>query len=380
MQAFSPVFAFTRSKFKFGMLILLSLISLPARPSFAEAAWQVYLPVVAKPELPKGIWISKAELAKMPVTGEAWKRVEVEATKEVTAPTLGNQDSDVNTIILAKALVYARTGTANYRDEVMAALDVITHNNTENVENGGSTLALGRKLVGYVIAADLIELSSVNPGLDADFRAKLRELLSKPFDTSTGKQNLRETHETRPNNWGTHAGASRIAIAIYLDDKNELARAAAVFYGYLGNRPVYNNFNFDDDLSWQADPANPVGINPVGATKEGHSIDGAIPEDIRRGGPFQWPPLRTGYPWEALQGAVVQAELLQRAGYPAWSWENNALLRAVQFLYSIDWAPEADDRWIPCLINHAYHTNLPVDLKATPGKNMGFTCWTHVTP
>jgi hypothetical protein len=253
--------------------------------------------------------------------------------------------------------------------------NTITYNSTEN---GGRTLAVGRKLAAYVIAADLINLSSYNAGLDAAFRAKLRELLDKPFEAEVGKKNLRETHEKRPNNWGTHAGASRIAVALYLGDKAELAQAAAVFRGYLGDHAAYDGFNFGDDLSWQADPARPVGINPPGATKNGQPIDGVMPDDMRRGGPFQAPPAFTGYPWEALQGAVVQAELLERAGYPAWSWENNALLRAVQYLYKIGWVPQDDDRWIPCMINHAYGTNLPIDPEATPGKNMGFACWAAV--
>jgi len=339
------------------------------------ATTQIYLPLVANPAPPQGLWTSKNELASLPTSGAAWDRLKTEADLAATTPTLGDQDSDVNTIVLAKALVYARTGTAKYRDQVVAALNIITYNNTEN---GGRTLAVGRKLAAYVIAADLINLSSYNASLDAAFRAKLRELLDKPFEAEVGKKNLRETHEKRPNNWGTHAGASRIAVALYLGDKAELARAAAVFHGYLGNHAAYDGFNFGDDLSWQADPNHPVGINPPGATKNGQPIDGVMPDDMRRGGPFQAPPAFTGYPWEALQGAVVQAELLERAGYPAWSWENNALLRAVQYLYKVGWTPQADDRWIPCLINHAYRTNLPIDPEATPGKNMGFACWTAV--
>jgi len=364
-----------RTKRKLHAFVIFSMVSLQTTGFTPAATTQIYLPLVANPAPPQGLWTSKNELASLPTSGAAWDRLKTEADLAATTPTLGDQDSDVNTIVLAKALVYARTGTAKYRDQVVAALNIITYNNTEN---GGRTLAVGRKLAAYVIAADLINLSSYNASLDAAFRAKLRELLDKPFEAEVGKKNLRETHEKRPNNWGTHAGASRIAVALYLGDKVELAQAAAVFHGYLGNHAAYDGFNFGDDLSWQADPAHPVGINPPGATKNGQPIDGVMPDDMRRGGPFQAPPAFTGYPWEALQGAVVQAELLERAGYPAWSWENNALLRAVQYLYRVGWTPQADDRWIPCLINHAYRTNLPIDPEATPGKNMGFACWTAV--
>ena len=48
---------------------------------------------------------------------------------------------------------------------------------------------------------------------------------------------LRGTHEQRPNNWGTHAGAARAAVALYLGDTAELSRTATVFRGWLGTAP-----------------------------------------------------------------------------------------------------------------------------------------------
>jgi hypothetical protein len=97
---------------------------------------------------------------------------------------------------------------------------------------------------------------------------------------------------------------------------------------------------------------------------------------MRRAGRFRWPPRDTGYPWEGLQGAIVLAELLSRAGYPAWDWEEQALLRAVEFLYEIGWPAEGDDEWQIWLINHAYGTNFPAETATNPGKNMGWTDWT----
>jgi hypothetical protein len=190
-------------------------------------------------------------------------------------------------------------------------------------------------------------------------------------------RSLQSTHEDRPNNWGTMAGGSRAAVAAYLGDAAELARTAQVFEGWLGNRSAYAGFNYDSDLSWQADPSRPVGINPLGATKEGHSIDGALPEEMRRGGSFQWPPIETGYPWGALQGAVVQAEILYRAGYDTWQWQDRALLRAVEFLYGLGWSPEGDDEWTPWLVDARYGTSFAANASAKHGKIMGWTSWTH---
>ena len=198
-----------------------------------------------------------------------------------------------------------------------------------NTENGGRTLALGRNLPGYVLAADFIDLGAVDPSFEQNtFRPWLRSLLTESLSGRT----LVNTHEERPNNWGTHAGASRAAIAAYLGDSAQLARTAQVFRGWLGDRTAYAGFSYGE-LSWQCDTSKPVGINPVGCTKSGISIDGVIPDDMRRGGALRWPPASTGYPWEGMQGAVLQAEILRANGYDAWAWSDKALLRAARFLY-----------------------------------------------
>lgn len=351
--------------------LLTDWVEAPTTPT--NEAWHIYLPVVAQ-EPTVYLWLSREQLQQLPTTGPAWERLKEKADEAAGDPTLSNQDSDTGVRILAKALIYGRTGQSTYRAEVSTAIEVITFGNTED---GGRTLALGRNLVAYVIAADLIDLRAYKPALDDQFRAKLRTLLTKPLEGWGSQRTLQQTHELRANNWGTTSGASRIAVALYLGDRAELDRSAQVFRGYLGDLNAYNGFNYDEDLSWQADPAHPVGINPVGATKDGHSIDGALPEEMRRGGAFQWPPLETNYPWGALQGAVVQAALLQQAGYPAWEWQDKALLRAVQFLYKIGWPAVGDDEWIIPLINCVYHTNFPVVTPAQPGKNVGWTDWTH---
>jgi myo-inositol-hexaphosphate 3-phosphohydrolase len=318
------------------------------------------------------MWISRAELARLPMSGPAYSQLKRTADGNLGSANISDQDShhDVNT--LAVALVYARTGSASYRakaaDAVMAAIET---------ENGGRTLALGRNLVSYVIAADLIDLKTYDAARDRQFRAWLSGVRHERLDGRT----LISTHEQRPNNWGTHAGASRVAADIYLGDTADLERAAKIFKGWLGDRASYAGFTYGD-LSWQADPTNPVGINPRGATKDGHVIDGVLPDDMRRGCSFRWPPCHTGYAWGGLEGATVQAELLHRAGYGAWEWQDQALLRAARFLSNLDqeeggWWAEGDDEWNPWLINHAYGTQFPTTLPAQPGKNMGWTDWTH---
>jgi hypothetical protein len=313
----------------------------------------------------RGIWISTEEIQRLPMEGSAWEALLRAANESTASPQLADQDDPTNVRVMAKALVYARTGDSRYRNDVIAACRAAM-----GTEAGARSLAIGRELIAYVIAADLVEL----PRDDDDrFRSWLRDLLNRDFDGRT----LVSTHEDRPNNWGTHAGASRIAVAAYLGDQRELDRAATVFHGWLGNRSAYAGFRYGD-LSWQANASRPVGINPVGATRDGHSIDGVLPDDQRRGGAFEWPAPHENYVWEALQGAVAQAVLLHRAGYDVWNWEDRALLRAARWLNLVNQYPaEGDDTWIPHLINYYYGERFPAAVPSRPGKNVGFTDWTH---
>lgn len=313
----------------------------------------------------KGIWLSKDEIMALPMTGAAWQATLSAASKPPGVPDLSNQDSSVNVNVLAHALVFARTNESTRKDTVLDAIQSIISNQSEN---GGRTLALGRELAAYVVAADLVDLPS---DLRAPFEARLRDLLGKTLDGMT----LRECHEKRPNNWGTHAGASRAAVAAYLGDKAELDRCAQVFKGYLGDRASYAGFKFGA-LDWQADPSAPVGINKVGGTIQGHSVDGALPEEMRRGGGFKWPPPYQNYVGGALSGAVAQAWFLHRAGYPAFEWESKAILRAMEFWHDNGHTFQGDDAWLVSVVNKAYGTNYPVTGNE-PGKNMGWSQWTH---
>lgn len=333
-------------------------------PTNAPAATKTPAQIAQKPYI--GIWVSEDELASLPTYGPAWDQLKAVADQAAGEPNISDQSQMNDVYVLAKALVYARTGLPRYRDEVIENLM-----KAMGTEADGTTLALGRALVAYIIAADLINLP-----LDRDRDQRFREWLRDTLDETLKGRTLRSTHEKRPNNWGAHTGASRAAAALYLGDAAELERTALVFKGYLGDRRAYASFEFGE-LWWQADPSNPVAINPKGAMKEGHLIDGSMPEEMRRAGKFRWPPKETIYAWEGLQGAIVQAEILHRAGYPTWEWENQALLRTVRFLHEIHWEPEGDDEWQPWLINYAYGTSFPAVTPARPGKNMGWTDWTH---
>ncbi len=313
-----------------------------------------------------GIWVNAAELSALPTTGTSWTEMKAEADLPAAAPNLANQNDSLNVRVLAKAMVYARTGLAHYREQVRQACMAAI-----GTEQSGETLALGRELLAYVIAADLVGLS---PEEDATFRAWLQSVLR---DTLQDNRSLQLAHEERANNWGTHCGASRAAIAAYLNDKNELGRTALVFRGWLGNRILYADFSYGEAW-WQADSAAPVGINPLGAKMNGHSVDGVLPDDQRRSGPFAWPPPHENYVYEALQGALAQAVLLYRAGYDVWNWENAALRRAFEWLYQqANYQAEPEDRGLLYLMNHFYKTSFATPPPTRPGKNVAWMNWTH---
>lgn len=323
--------------------------------------------------LSSGLWLSPDEIAELPTSGAAWERVlaAADARRRPKDANLAARNTHA-TQVLAAALVAARLDSDERRAEVRDALVTVISDPPRK-----DLLAAARRLGTYVIAADLIQLERFDPGIDNRFRSWLGEMLALPYRADADRT-VRDVHELRPNNWGTDAGASRIAVAAYLDDEAELERAARVFKGWLGDRESHDDFVFGRG-SWQADPDRPVAVNPVGATLDGHPVDGVLPDDQRRAGRFRWPPPKENYVWGALQGAVAQAELLSRQGYDAWNWEDRALLRAVTWLHEqADYPAEGDDVWVAWLVNDAYGTAFPAGATIV-GERYGFTDWTHAS-
>ena len=320
---------------------------------------------VATPRSGSGIWLSRSEVASLPTSGAAWASVQDAASGDLGRPDIADQNSDHDVRTMAAALVAARTNDFEMRNKVVDALS-----SAIGTERGGRTLAAGRNLQAYVIAADLIDLASASPATNRRFTDWLRAVRTEDLDGNT----LVETSSKRPNNWGTHATATLTTIAAYLGDRGELQRLAGIFRGWTGERSAYSGFDFGD-LAWQSDKDAPVAVNPGEPKVAAHSVAGALPDEMRRGGDLQWPPEATGYPWGALNGAVVTAEVLSRQGYDAWSWGDQALRRATRFLMDLRWGPANDDEWVVPVINARYGTKYGVPSPVGLGKNNGFTDW-----
>jgi hypothetical protein len=275
---------------------------------------------------------------------------------------LGDLNSNGDVITLAKALVYARTGDPIRRDEVIAALGQAQ---TSRIYRA---LELARALGAYVLAADYIGYR------DETFMAWVAAQRTRV----TADKTIVTCQEARPNNWGAWCTSARVIIDLYLRDTTDLARAVQVFTGWLGDRSVYAGFKYGD-LSWQADPLAPVGINPVGATKLGNDIDGVLPDDERRASPFAWPPPCENYVHESLQGATLTAAILALNGYTPWSWSDHALLRAYVWLYAHGCPATGDDQLTPWVVNRFTGASFPTN-PAGIGKGFGFTDWLFGPP
>jgi hypothetical protein len=376
------------------------------------------------------IWISPAEIRDLPMSGPSWdarpelnRGVHYYAQQSTGSPNLADQDDNVDVFVLAKALVYLRLKQEElpledpelYRAEVQEAC--LAARGTEN-NPGGNTLSLGRNLLGYVLAANLIDWDdSIVGQREADFRAWVSRARTEAFREGVITRTLVQAHEDRPNNWGLMCGASRLAADLYLCDVNGECQCWNVFRRWLGDES--SSFQFDPadwggpvppDLSWQNDAAAPVGINPVSASKIDclgirRSLDGAMPDEMRRSGPFKdsrlnpvpkaqrawiWPPYpetaARDYNWEAMQAVLVQAVMFARRGRDPWSLGDAAIQRALRWLYEELRFPVTDPQagdeayWLVSIANRIYPLALPEPATTKPGRQVGFADWTAKNP
>ncbi len=354
------------------VLVALAL-SLPAvlAPARADAATDYIL-------------MSRSALLVRPVSGTAWAYMLDVADHSLGTANLCDQTRDHHLRTLAAALVYARTGTQSYgakaRAGVMAALG------TSVVGCDNATLALGRQLAAYVLAADFAGLSGTD---DTTFRTWLSAIRTKIVGGHSIWDSLEHTQMESPNNWGAYAGASRIAASLYLGDASDVSQASRIARGFLGDRTAYAGFGAtlsSQALSWSCtgSQATYTPVNPA-CSRGGINVDGAVVADISRGGWRAWPPTSTGiaYQLESIQGLGLQVELLYQNGYTdAWDWSNQAMKRMAALVTrsaasgGSGWNGTLAARQMPWLLNLRYGTNIPTAGSGI-GRAIGFTDWLY---
>jgi hypothetical protein len=342
------------------------------------AAWSAPAPTDAATNY---LLMPRSELLARPTSGTAWSAMKSVADAGLGTASLCNQDEDHHLRTLAAALVYARTGTSSYKTK--ATTGIMTAIKTQTVGCSNATLALGRQLAAYVLAADFIDLAGTN---DSTFRSFLTGIRKKDIGGHSVWDSLEDTHRFSANNWGAHAGASRIAASLYLGDTADVSIATRVARGFLGDRAQYAGFTHklsSTDLSWACGTASTyTPVNPD-CTKSGIDVDGAIVADISRAGSLTWPPGSTAisYQVDTIAAVGLQLELLYRSGYTgAWDWSSSALKRAAELVQRS--AASGGDGWnetnassqIPWLLNVRYGTFLPTRSVAM-GRGIGFASW-----
>ncbi len=318
---------------------------------------------------PQGIWISPVEVRALPTSGPAWDKVRQAALGDWGRVDLADNNSRHDTSTLAGALVAVRTGDEALRERVRAALDEVAR-----TTRFARVLEVSRSIPPYVIAADLVGLDRARDRVFRDFLSGLR---TRALQGHSGGDSLLATALRSPSNWGTMARAAMAAIDLYLGDRAQLGQIAIAHRAFLGEA-VDDQLVFTD-TRWHANPQDKAGINGPGTSIGRTSIDGVLPEDQRRTGePTGGTPPRGSYPWEALQGAMVTAVLLDRAGVVPFAAGDDALRRAFTWLSGPNANPaEGDDLWQPWLMNSIRGTTFPTAPAKSPGKNMAWTDWTH---
>jgi hypothetical protein len=347
-------------------LVAIALLIPAAAPAPADAATDYIL-------------MSRSALLRRPVSGTPWRNLKAVADGSLGTPNLCDQHAKHHLRTLAAALVYARTGRSSYgskaRTGVMAAI------RTQRVGCDNATLALGRQLPAYVLAADFAGLAGAS---DSTFRSWLRTIRRKDIGGHSVWDSLFHTHLRSAANWGAHAGAARIAASLYLGDTADVRAASRVTRGFLGDRSSYR---FWDRLSSASKSwaCSPTAYTPVNGwcRRGGILVDGAVVADIGRGGYRRWPPGDTGiqYQLESIQGLGMQVELLYQNGYTsAWRWSNRALKRMAMVVSrsrasgGMGWNETQASRQMPWLLNRRLGMRLPRSYSGM-GRSIGFTDW-----
>lgn len=318
-----------------------------------------------------GFWISAAELAGLPTSGSAWKAVLSVAEADLGTADVADQDSVHDGNTLACALAAARTGRADLREKATNALS-----SAIGTEEGARWLAVGRNLGAYVISADVLGIRS----------GPIYVWLAG-FLTRTLRANNQDEQVFLGDSWGSGSNGSaqegfvHASLCRYTGDADRLARGWDGYRRYCGDRTSPRTMISNSD-AWQEYPSDPVGIQNTGAIKQGCRLDGAISNDMSRGGDSICNPAYTQYPWVGLQGAVPAALVYARAGYPAWEIMDAAIRRTHDYLYSlrpqnVDWFDGVRANECIFLVNRAYGTSFPCTVPIGSGRTFGYTDWTH---
>ncbi len=314
------------------------------------------------------------ELSTLSTSGAAWDALYADATGPLGTADLSMLDNSHPTNVLALALVAVRTN-----DDVMRQTVVTEVMSALGTENGGNVLTVARGLPPYIFAADLVGLASLSPSDDATFRAWLAEIRTRDIIGHPRWTNITFSNGDSGNDWGSRSGLVRIAASLYLADASDVAAAAQIFYGFVGDRGACSGFEHGQnyDSSWSCQEATWTPINPA-CVLSGINADGAAVESISSQHPLGLPIPSTNMALmeETLRPLYLQAWLLKRVGYPdPFGASQEALRRAVAFLFFHGWDQPGDvNHVLPWMVNAIYGTTYPTQ-PAGAARTFGYSDW-----
>jgi hypothetical protein len=323
------------------------------------------------------VWISNEDLMSRPNSGAIWDAVNNRATGALGTANVSDQDSSHSRNTLAAAYVGVRN---NDSAMITKATDALTA--AIGTESDARWLAVGRNLGAYIIAADVLDIRS---GPIYNWIASFRTIELEDNNNALITEPFNESAWASGSNASAQEGFVYSALCVYIEDQDELDWNWMAFRRYCGDRTSTHTITSNND-SWQEIPADPVGIQNLGAlATNGANIDGVVSNDMARSNAVATnTPVYNAdslYPWVGLNGAGFAALVLHRQGYPAFECSDNALERAFTYLHTLggqwyDGTEKPDIKWI---LNVAY--GLTYDVVSPVGRPslIGYTDWSHPT-
>lgn len=284
-----------------------------------------------------GIWTNAAELGAKNRSCTAWRAVAARADLVNQNPCIHSKDDPMPNRTLAKAIAFAHTGDAIYKEQVEAALAaLVSRPVTECIPATDQDLLLAwsRNLGGYIMAADLVGYHN------SAFTTYITHVATAwKADHPSGITNMTmvQMFDTTPDHASKWAAVSLAAYYRYIDDDVQLAslrlKLLNKLYGpvpqgvidYIDTYGESDWYNYTAGVKHYQEIAAPatttkqclVNIGNNGDTFE-MDHNGLQPSEMRDGGECSYNPEYTKNAWYGVEALVVAARIFERAGMPIW--------------------------------------------------------------
>lgn len=341
------------------------------------------------------MFMTTSELMAKPTTGAGWTYLKSQADATWGTVCLSDQNSTVQTQVLAAALVYARTGDTTYQTKVINAIKQAPGTELNNAcSSSNQLLNLARTLYGYVVAADLVQMpQSTICNNGETWLTFLQRIRTTTIPPNSRWPTLEVTSADTSGNWGAYALSSHLAVSYALNDSTAITRDENIFKRYLGDtsspaaafNPTASYVYNSNGTTWDSTPTLQRGINPADGTKAPNAeIEDAL--RLTSGGSDSVPcctvqPDGVSYQEENFDGAFSTMQLLKAHGLDLTSFQNSAMKRAFDF-YMSNGGPSSFSirRYEPYVANYWYGSAYSTASGDSISRHLGYGGWLYTTP